>query len=287
MEATPASVMLLKYGLAPSRRRGQNFLVDQNVGRKIVDAVGARSDDIVVEIGSGFGAITIGLAERAGHVVAVELDAGIARAFREEYGELPRVTLLDKDVLDVDLAEIAAAHGGSKIIVAGNLPYNLTSPVIRRLIESKAVVARAILMVQAEVGARIVAHEGERDYSSLSVAVQFHARVRPLFGVKRTCFHPRPRVDSAVVAIDLEHACERRADPDVLSGVVRAAFGQRRKMLRQSLRGVVERAGATIESLEQRSGIDLTRRGETLSVEEFDALALALGAKRSLETRQR
>jgi 16S rRNA (adenine1518-N6/adenine1519-N6)-dimethyltransferase len=279
MEPTPAAAMLSKYGLAPSRRRGQNFLVDQNIARKIVEAVGATERDVVVEIGSGFGALTLGLAERAGLVVAIEFDAGIVRAFREEYGEVPRVSVLARDVLDVDLVEVAAARGATRLIVVGNLPYNLTSPVIRRLIESKAVVARAILMVQAEVGARIVARPGERDYSSLSAAVQFHAGVRPLFGVTRTCFHPRPRVDSAVIAIEFEQAPARAADPDAFAKVVRAAFGQRRKMLRHSLKAVALRAGTTIEALERRSGVDLTRRGETLSVDEFGALAQALGAR--------
>jgi len=184
MQPTPASAMLAKYGLAPSKRRGQNFLADGNVARKVVDAVGAGPSDVVVEIGSGFGAITFGLAEKAGHVVAVEIDSGIARAFEAEYGKPSGITLVNGDILEFDLAGVAGERGVERVLVAGNLPYAVTSPVVRLLLEEKNVVSRAVLMVQAEVGARMVATPGERDYSALSVVLQFHARVRQLFGVR-------------------------------------------------------------------------------------------------------
>jgi 16S rRNA (adenine1518-N6/adenine1519-N6)-dimethyltransferase len=267
--------MFRKYGLAPSKQRGQNFLVDDNVVRKLVRAA-VRSGDVVVEIGPGFGAITFRLAEVARHVVAVEFDAGIARAFREEYGEPDGITLVDGDILEFDFEEAARAHGAAKLVVVGNIPYSVTSPLIRRLVEFRASVARAVIMVQREVADRLAAGPGDPDYSALSVIVRFHALVEPLFSVRRTCFYPRPNVDSGVIELDLERAPARRADPGVFSGVVRAAFGKRRKMLRRSLLEVAEGAAVQMGALEDRSGIDLSRRAETLSVEEFEALAVAL-----------
>ncbi len=276
MEPTPARDMLAKYGLAPSRRRGQNFLADGNVCRKIVAAVGAGPDDVVLEIGAGFGAITLGLAEAARLVVAVEIDAGIARAFRTEYGDLPGIELVEGDVLEFDLERAAREHGVERLLVAGNLPYGVTSPVVRNLIDARHAVSRAVLMVQSEVGARMVAAPGTSDYSALSVVLQYHAGVRQLFRVARTCFHPRPKVDSRVIEIDFRLGGAHRSDPEAFSSVVHAAFGQRRKMLRRSLSGRIERAGTTAAALEESCGIDLARRGESLSLDEFEALTLAL-----------
>jgi 16S rRNA (adenine1518-N6/adenine1519-N6)-dimethyltransferase len=276
MRATPAREMLSKYGLAPSKRRGQNFLVDGNIVDKIVAAVGAGPDDLIVEVGPGFGAITFGLAETAWHVVGVEIDAGIARAFRDEYGEQPGITLVAGDVLDFDLGTALARYGGSRLVVVGNLPYNVTSPVVRLLIDHRGIVSRGVLMVQDEVGARMTAAPGESDYSSLTAVLAYHARVAPLFGVRRTCFHPKPKVDSRVVEVVFTGVPERRSDPDTYSEIVRAAFGQRRKMLRGSLAGLLAAAGTSPQAVETVTGIDLARRGESLSVEELDTLAAAL-----------
>jgi 16S rRNA (adenine1518-N6/adenine1519-N6)-dimethyltransferase len=276
MESTPPSVMLRKYGLAPSRQRGQNFLVDDNVVRKLV-AAAVRPGDMVVEIGPGFGAITFRLAEVARHVVGVEFDAGIARAFRAEYGEPEGVTLVVGDILDFDFDSILRLHGPSRLVVVGNIPYNLTSPLIRRLIESRESVSRAVVMVQREVADRLAAGPRDPEYSALSVIVQFHARVRSLFRVKRTCFFPRPKVDSGAVEISFEAHPSHRCDADLFSQVVRAAFGKRRKMLRRSLTELAEGAGVSMAAVESASGVDLARRAETLSLEEFEDLAVALG----------
>lgn len=275
MEPAPPSAMLRKYGLAPSRQRGQNFLVDDNVVRKLV-AAAVRPDDVVVEIGPGFGAITFRLAEVARHVIAVEFDVGIARAFREEYGEPGRVTLVAADILEFDFGAAARDHGASRLVVVGNIPYSVTSPLIKRLVEFRESVARSVLMVQREVAERLAAGPGEPDYSALSVIVRFHAVVKPLFTVRRTCFYPRPNVDSGVIELDFDGVPARRSDPDVFGDVVRTAFGKRRKMLRQSLRETATRADLSMDALAERSGVDLSRRAETLTIEEFEALAVAL-----------
>jgi len=274
---TSPSAMLGKYGLAPSRQRGQNFLSDGNVIRKVVSAAGLSPDDVVVEIGPGFGALTFELAQAARHVVAVEIDSGIAGAFRSEYGEREDITLIVGDILELDFAAAAERYGVDKLVVVGNIPYNITSPLVRRLTDQRDHVARCLLMIQSEVGARIASEPGDSDYSGLSVVMRYHARVRRLFTVRRTCFHPRPKVDSGVIEIVFERDLGRRSDPAMFEAVVHAAFGKRRKMLRQSLQVMMTEWGRTASELEEMTGIALSRRGETLSVEEFDDLARALG----------
>jgi 16S rRNA (adenine1518-N6/adenine1519-N6)-dimethyltransferase len=273
---TPPAVMLARYGLAPSKQRGQNFLSDANVIRKVVAATGIERDDVVVEIGPGFGALTFGLAQIARLVVAIELDGGIARAFRGEYGEPSGIELVEGDALDYDLGGLAARESVDELVVVGNIPYNVTSPLIRKLIDDRAVVARTVLMVQSEVCDRITSVPGDEAYSGLSVVTRYHADVRRLFTVARTCFHPRPKVDSGVVEIIFSGAPERASDPGLFEGVVAAAFGKRRKMLRQSLRELMNEHGLDASQLEAASGIEMSRRGETLSVEEFDVLTAAL-----------
>ncbi len=276
MSPTPPSAMLSRYGLAPSRQRGQNFLSDANVIRKVVSAAGLSPDDVIVEIGPGFGALTFGLAQAARHVVGVEIDSGIAGAFRTEYGEREDITLIVGDILDLDFAATAERYGVDRLVVVGNIPYNITSPLVRRITDQREHVARCVLMIQSEVGARIASEPGESDYSGLSVVTRYYASVRRLFTVKRTCFYPRPKVDSGVIEIVFERDLGRRSDPDTFEAVVHAAFGQRRKMLRQSLQVMMIERGRTVSELEEMTGVALSRRGETLSVEEFDDLARAL-----------
>jgi 16S rRNA (adenine1518-N6/adenine1519-N6)-dimethyltransferase len=272
--------MLSRYGLAPSKDRGQNFLADRNAADRVVSVVAPGPDDVVVEVGPGFGAITFGLAERSREVVAVEIDCGVVEAFRQEYGDVPGVSLVEGDFLEFDLRAAARDRGVSGLVVAGNLPYAITSPVIGRIVGSSDVVRRAVIMVQAEVGARLAADPGGSDYSALTVMLRSRAAVRERFRVRRTCFVPRPAVDSAVIEIDFAGAPELDAPPAVFEEVVRAAFGSRRKMLRACLRSTLESDGLTAEELAAGSGIDLARRGETLSVAEFDTLALALDSLR-------
>lgn len=276
MSTSPAA-MLARYGLAASKQRGQNFLCDDNVTRKVVAAASVGPGDIVVEVGSGFGALTLGLADAARHVIAVEIDAGVARAFRGEYPIDERITLVEKDILSFDFGAAAREWSVGRVVVVGNIPYSVTSPLITRLIDSREAVARAVLMVQSEVGARIVACPGGDDYSALSAVTRYHARVNRLFTVRASCFYPRPKVDSGVIEINFEEPPGRASDPGLFAAVVRAAFGKRRKMLRQSLSTLLKEAGLSAPELEQRSGIAMTRRGETLSVEEFDAIATELG----------
>ncbi len=275
MELLSPATMLAKYRLAPAKSRGQNFIEDPNVIRKVVDAMAVGPDDVVVEVGSGFGALTFGLVEQAGHVVAVELDSGIVRAFISEYGEPEGLTLVAGDILDLNFADVRNRFGGRKLVVAGNIPYSITSPLIAKLVDVSEHVSRAVLMVQAEVGDRLVAVAGTKAYGKLSVVVQFHAGVRQLFLIRNTCFTPQPKVDSLVVEIDFTAAPVRSADAATFERVVAAAFGKRRKMLRGALGDMLRDRKLTVDDVGSASGIDLSRRGETLSVEEFERLTLA------------
>jgi 16S rRNA (adenine1518-N6/adenine1519-N6)-dimethyltransferase len=256
--------------LKPIRHLGQNFLNDPNIARKIVDSLEAAPDDAVVEIGPGTGALTGLLAERFEHVTAVEIDYRAAELLREEY---PSVDVMEGDVLDIDWCAIAERTDG-RLHVIGNLPYNITSEILFGLLDARACLSEAVLMVQYEVAQRFIAEPRTKAYGILSVAVRQAARVEMLFPVSRNVFYPRPDVRSAVVRIDFgdvqaagSGVRERSEDVAWFRTVVRTAFNQRRKTLRNSLRSVTDRVGRELPE-------DVSpKRAEELTPDEFVALA--------------
>jgi len=268
---------LAAAGLRPQKRWGQHFLCDPGVARRIVDSADLGPASLAVEIGPGLGALTDELAARAGRLVLVEVDRGLAARLVERYRDAPHVTVMVGDVLALPLGELAAERPGT---VIANLPYNISTPVIFRLLEQRARLPRAILMLQREMAARLVARPGTRDYGAPSVVVQAFAQVRLAFGVSRRSFMPRPAVDSAVV--DVRWSVAPRVaigDPDFFRVVVRAAFGKRRKMLRNALADVTVPGGAgavDVEAACLRADVDPRARAETLDVRAFGRLARAL-----------
>lgn len=262
----------------PKRSLGQNFLVDTNIQRKIVAALGAGVDDEVLEIGPGRGALTRHLAAEVGRLVLVELDDALAAARAEEYAPRPDVTVVHGDVLLVDLAEHLRDPSG--VLVIGNIPYNITTPIIFRLLERPRP-RDIVLMVQDEVAHRLAADPGTKAYGALSVGVRTVATVRRLFKVKRRAFRPEPGVDSAIVRITpIRPEPLTPAHEDRLRNLVRAAFQWRRKQLRRILRDHPD-LGYAPEALEAAcaaAGIDPDDRPERLSPEAFVALAAALDA---------
>ena len=248
------------------KRFGQHFLHDPGVLRRIVDAVDPRPGERIVEIGPGQGALTLPLLERCGRVEAIEIDRDLAprlAARAEGKGEL---VLRVGDVLETDFR---ALHGGGpKLRICGNLPYNISTPLLFRLLEARDVIADMHFMLQKEVVDRMAASPGGKDYGRLTVMLAAACRVEPLFRVGRGAFQPPPAVDSAVVRL-LPHAADPfpLPDPDRYARVVASAFSMRRKTLRNSLRGIVDAAGF------QAAGIDAGRRPETLSPGEFARLA--------------
>jgi len=260
----------------PKKSLGQNFLVDPNLQRKIVDALGAGADDEVVEIGPGRGALTRHLAGRVGRLVLVELDDTLADRLASELSDRPEVSVVHADILDVDLADLVSDPASAKVV--GNIPYNITTPILFHLL-SRPRPLEIVLMVQQEVAERVTAAAGTRAYGALAVGVQTVAEVERLFRVGKGAFHPVPRVDSAVIRVrprvppPLSETEEAR-----LREVVRAAFQWRRKQLGKILRDHPDLRvpPEAIEAVAAAVGFARTDRPERLSPEDFVRLAAHL-----------
>ncbi|ADU50210.1 dimethyladenosine transferase [Thermaerobacter marianensis DSM 12885] len=272
---------LEQYGVRPSRRLGQNFLVDDHWAERIVGAVEPGPDDVVLEVGPGLGALTERLVRRAGRVVAVEVDRRLAEALRQRLACVDNFQLVVADVLQVDLADLVARHlapvGGDDmpaVKLASNLPYAITSPFLVRWLGSSVRWERAVLTLQAEVVDRLVAAPGTAAYGALTVFVAYHARVERLGIVPAGAFWPRPEVDSAVVRLwPHPQPPVAVADPDALFALVRAAFSQRRKRLANALAAhpAVDRRQA--EAACRAAGLDPGARPEEVDLEGFARLA--------------
>jgi 16S rRNA (adenine1518-N6/adenine1519-N6)-dimethyltransferase len=254
----------------PSRRRGQNFLVDERVAARIVAAADVTRRR-VVEIGPGLGALSERLAPAAAALALVELDAELAERLRRRFADSPAVSVVTADALAVDFDAALGAERPWRVVA--NLPYSVGSQILLRLIEERGRFDKLVLMLQREVAERIVAEPGGGDYGPLAIAVALRGRARTLFRVAPGSFKPRPKVESTVLEVDLTvEPRVRPRDEKTFRTLVRASFSQRRKMLRRALEGRVD--AATFEA----AGIDSTRRAETLSLEEFARLADAKGA---------
>ena len=261
----------------PKKSLGQCFLIDDGVARRIVREAAISPQDVVLEIGPGRGALTGHLLNQGARVVGVEIDHVLCEGLKDQFGEEKRFVLIEQDILKLDWEARIIPSDGDLIVVA-NLPYHITSPVLFKLLEHSDFIARAFLMVQAEVGKRIAAQPGCKDYGILSVRTQLKSRPEVLFPVHRNCFRPTPRVDSCVIRLPFGATPGPfPADEETFNHIVKTAFGQRRKMLRNALSSLDE----PIFEAARRADIDLSRRAETLSVEEFvrlsDAFSLVSG----------
>jgi len=271
-----ARAALAAAGLRPRKRWGQHFLCDPGVARRIVETAEVGPGSVVLEIGPGLGALTDELAARAARLYLVEIDRGLVERLRSRHGDDPRVRIIVGDVLEVPLAEVVTEPQAT---VVANLPYNIATPVLFRLLDLRERFPRAVVMLQREMAARLAARPGTADYGVTSVLVQAFAEVRVAFRVSRQSFVPRPEVDSAVV--DLRWSPGPRADVGdavLFREIVRAAFGQRRKMLRNALFALATRLGLDAEAALVRAGIAPTARAETLDLAAFARLARAFGS---------
>lgn len=274
--------LLARHGLRPDKRLGQHFLVDANILGKILEAAEISASDRVLEIGPGLGTMTRALAERAARVVAVEVDRRLAPVLAETLAGRENVAVVTGDALRVDLEALCPGGPGSWKVVA-NLPYYITAPLVARLLEHGAGAgrppgrfSRLVVMVQEEVARRFAARPGTKEYGAFSLLVRYHAEVDPVVRVSPTCFFPPPEVSSAVVRLRTRPAPPVEADPGVLFAVIRAAFAQRRKSLRNALAGGAAAPFPEAEAALEAAGIDGARRGETLTLEEFARLARRL-----------
>jgi len=261
----------------PRARRalGQNFLIDPNVQRKIVAALDPAPDDEVLEIGPGVGALTRHLAGRVRRLVLVELDNALAARLREEFAGEPSVEVINEDVLEVPLERITADPGRLKVI--GNIPYNITTPILFGLLERRPRPASIVLMVQREVADRILEPAGSKTYGALAVGVQAVADVSRVMNVSRDAFRPVPDVMSSVVRI-VPHDPPRLTPDDeaALRELTRAAFQQRRKQFQRILRDAYALSVHEVAEVGRAAGMDLVQRPETFSPQKFIDLARVL-----------
>lgn len=277
-----ARELLRRYGLHAKKSWGQNFLIDERAYTAIVAACGLAAGEVAVEVGAGLGTLTSRLLATGASIIAIERERDMCEVLRRELGAHPRFTLREENALTTSYAALGE---GEPIVIVGNLPYQITAPLLFRFLAARAAVRRIVIMVQREVAARILAQPDTEDYSALAAQVQLLARVRRVCQVGRSGFLPAPRVDSTVVLIepfaDAATAVPVR-DPDCYAQVVRAAFGQRRKTLRNALAALPEGlSDARVLTAIAETGIELSRRGETLTVAEFARLADAITQART------
>lgn len=270
--------LLKRHGFHFSKSMGQNFLIRPQVPVDIADASGADETTAVLEIGPGVGPLTVQLAQRAGKVVAVELDKALLPVLVETLSDFANTEIVSSDILKLDLdALISDKFQGFTPIVCANLPYNITSPVLTKLLESGHFAAITV-MIQREVAKRICAAPGTADYGAFSVFCQYHAKCNYRFEVGSECFYPAPKVTSAVVTLTPQPKPDCVADPKTFFAVVKAAFAQRRKTLLNCL-GSAYGDRFSKEELRQIitvCGLPEDVRGERLGIPEFAALANAL-----------
>ncbi|HPL63613.1 MAG TPA: 16S rRNA (adenine(1518)-N(6)/adenine(1519)-N(6))-dimethyltransferase RsmA [Syntrophales bacterium] len=275
---TTPSELLKKYNVRPRKRLGQSFLVDGNVIGKIVRAADIRSGDTVVEIGAGIGFMTALLAERARRLTAIELDPDLVKVLREELRGCGNIEIVEGDILKYDFSRARSggpSDGAVKLKVIGNIPYNISTEVLFRLIDCRNMISAAVLMFQKEVGERITARPGTKQYGVLSVLAGMFLLPTRVMTVPRTCFFPVPDVDSVVLKLEVRNKpLVPLSDEGFFFQVVRTAFSKRRKTLYNNLKMMT--AAVPAAELLERIGIDPGRRGETLSIEEFGKLANAI-----------
>lgn len=269
--------VLQKYNFTFQKKYGQNFLIDSHVLEKIMDAAEIGKDDCVVEIGPGIGTMTQYLAERAGEVVAVEIDKNLIPILTETLADYENVSIINEDILKVDLNRIVEEkNGGKPVKIVANLPYYITTPIIMGLFENHVPVKSITVMVQKEVADRMQVGPGTKDYGALSLAVQYYAKPEIVAIVPPNCFIPRPNVASAVIRL----TCHEKKPVEVkdekgMFALIRASFNQRRKTLANSLSNAQnlsltrEQVTEALESMQ----LSPTIRGEALTLEQFAALA--------------
>jgi 16S rRNA (adenine1518-N6/adenine1519-N6)-dimethyltransferase len=281
------------HDLSPTKRFGQNFLVNRRTAEAIVQAGGVHKDDIIIEVGVGLGALTIPLSKAARHVIGLEIDNGIIRLHQTEDDLPENVTLIHGDVLKMDFGHLAERYGGPLKIMA-NLPYSISNPFLFKLIDNHREMAWATIMLQKEVAQRLMAKPGTKQYGVPTILLQSCATVKPLMTLSPSEFHPRPKIDSIVVRIEFKNGEQQiNQHPEykynILRKVVRCAFSQRRKTLLNALASDLFVSFPHINKVEAKelttriiefAGISPGIRAENLLLEDF--IRLAIAADRSI-----
>ncbi|MGB4599973.1 MAG: 16S rRNA (adenine(1518)-N(6)/adenine(1519)-N(6))-dimethyltransferase RsmA [Trichlorobacter sp.] len=265
-----------QYYPRPRKALGQNFLTDRNIISKILSSAALTPDDCVLEVGPGRGALTELLAQRVKRLVAVEFDRDLAAILRQQFSSEQQVTIHEQDILKVDFAQLL---GADRFKVVANLPYNISTPVLFRVLEERQRFSKLVVMLQKEVGERLAAPPDCSEYGVLTVLFRLWFEVKREFLVPPGCFHPAPKVDSVVISlVPLPAARVQVGDQALFERVVKAAFAMRRKTLWNCLKNAELLDAAQLEQVLSSCAIDGRRRGETLDLEEFARLSRTLQA---------
>jgi len=270
--------MCARYGITFKKALGQNLLLDDNINRIMIDAAALEKDDYVLEVGSGLGALTRRIAPKAGQLLTVEIDASFIPCLQDQFGAMENVHIFRGDILNHAPEKLVNEYipGGTSHKFLSNLPYYITTKILFHILESPLFFSRLVVMMQDEVGQRLVAPVGAEDYGILSLAARCYADVDIVHRVPASCFLPKPKVDSCVVRFRCDQkSAMPRDEKFFLMKVVRAAFAQRRKTLRNSLTrsGVFGAPREAVLDAMDAAGIDPGRRPQTLGLEEFGLLA--------------
>lgn len=282
--ATPTRTLAIlnRYGLSMKKSLGQNFLVEPNILTRMLEAGEIDKDTCVIEVGPGIGALTERLAQTAKKVISFEVDRRLEPILKEELASYDNVEIIFQDILEADLRQIMAERfqPDDRIVVAANLPYYITTPIIMRFIEEKLPVDRFVLMMQKEVAQRMTAVPGSKEYGSLTIAIRYYTEAEIAFIVPKTVFIPKPNVDSAVLRLTRrESPAVAVPNEEAFFELTRASFQQRRKTIWNNLIshfGKDEETKTRVRAALEQAGIAESRRAETISMEEFAALANAL-----------
>jgi 16S rRNA (adenine1518-N6/adenine1519-N6)-dimethyltransferase len=281
MDISQLKKILRESGLSPNKKMGQNFLVDRNIRDKILENVPLSKDTTVLEIGPGFGMMTFAMAERCRRLYAVEKDAGICGIMTGPFNETGNIELINADILDLDIGSLAMA-GGARLLVYGNVPYYITTPIIEKIIGARSMVSDLYMVLQEELAQRLLSPPGSRVYGSISCYVRYYSQVRKIFKIKKTCFYPKPQVDSCLISLKmLKEPSVKVEDESLMFRVIRKAFSQRRK---KAVNPLSDSAFMAIsrekwQEIFRLCGIDPSARAEAISLEEYAAISDAVGLR--------
>ena len=260
--------LMRKFNFHPKRRLGQNFLIDKNILRKIIEVTELKQGDVILEIGPGLGALTEELVKRVKNVIAVELDKKLCQILKESLKCHGNVEIIQGDIRKFSFS----AYRQDRFTVIGNLPYYITTPVIVYLLQQRDYISSILITVQKEVAKRLVANPGKKDYGAITCFVRYYANPSILFYIKRTSFWPQPEVDSAFIKLEpSKKPAADVLDEELFFKIIRAAFQKRRKIILNALRDIISKE--RLLEIFKNMGIDPKRRGETLSLEEFARIA--------------
>ena len=273
--------LVKKHGFKFTKSLGQNFLIDDNIVDKIVAGAGIGPGDKIIEVGPGIGTLTREMASRAQNLMAVEIDKNLIPILEDTLGDYDNVKIVNEDIIKTDIRGLIDENlGGGPVKLVANLPYYITTPIIMRFLEENINVTDIAVMVQKEVAERMNAQPGGKDFGALSVAVQYYCDTEIVAKVPRHLFVPQPNVDSIVIALRVRPERKYKVDDeDLYFKVVKAAFGQRRKTLLNSISSMGNLAKDQVKEALEEAGIDPKRRGETLSLDEFAILSNVIGNK--------